>query len=125
MEKIAFRHYKSSASDFPLVIAVSTKSATLPDLSDVEFDFHDVSSGGTTAQILKFVSDAAQSASLTVPRPASSCDMMFTIQVAFPAASDEPLQVSFKPATGSALRNSIKPDDVPIVFGNYVIQFRA
>jgi hypothetical protein len=126
MTKTEFRHYNVGTNDFPLVITASSDADTLPDLAQVTFRIQDVAAGTVTSQRLAFQPGASKTATLTVPAPASASNVVFAVQVRFPATNppDKPLKLTFAPATGPTQPDEIPPDNKPIVFGNYVLQFR-
>ena len=121
-----FRTYDIEANDFPITFTASTDDAVLPDLAPVVFLFQDVTSGAITRKRLKFKETANGTATLELKELAGPCNVVFAIQVRFPAATptDRPLKLLLVSNDNQKAKDAIPPEDKPIVFANYVMHFR-
>src|SRR5262245_44471070 len=121
-----FRTYDIEANDFPITITASTDAAKLPDLASVAFLFQDVASGAVIPGKEVFHNGPNKTATLTLNAPSTPCNVVFAVQVRFPAANpaDKPLKLLFLSSDNQRARDEILPEDKPIVFANYVMHFR-
>ena len=121
-----FRKYDIESDDFPITVNASTEADKLPDLAPVVFLFQDVNTGAVTTREEIFKKSGDKAASLTIKKPDTTCNIVFAIQVRFPAANptDKPLKLQFLSSDNQKAKDDIPPEDTPIVFANYVMQSR-
>src|SRR5438445_5428929 len=121
-----FRTYDIESDDFPITVTASTEVNQLPDLAAVAFLFQDVSTGTVTTRQEVFKSDGNRTAKLIINAPDTACNIVFAIQVRFPAANpmDKPLKLQFVSSDNQKAKDEISPEDKPIVFANFVMHFR-
>jgi hypothetical protein len=126
MIQVGFRTYDVEANDFPIVITASTNATVLPDLAPVTFRLQDVKTGQITTREGTFTSNGDNTSSASVTVPASPSNIVFAVQVRFPAGNpvDKPLKLTFLSKDNQKALDTILPGDLPIVFANYVIHFR-
>jgi len=126
MINTGFRKYDIESNDFPITITASPDADKLPDLAPVAFLFQDVSSGAVTSQEETFQKGGAKEAKLTIKKPEMTCNIVFAIQVRFPASNptDKPLKLEFLSNDNQKAKDEIPPENIPIVFGNYVMHSR-
>ena len=126
MIQVGFRAYDVEANDFPILVTASTEASALPDIAPVTFLLQDVNTGAVTSRTGKFHDNGDKTATLTIGIPGSPCNIVFAIQVRFPASNpaDKPLNIKFVSTDNQKALDKILPGDLPIVFANYVMQFR-
>ena len=126
MISVGFRRFDVEAADFPIAVTASTDAGALPILAEVAFEFQDVTTGGVTTRTAAFQNNGDQTATLAIPAPPVPCNIIFAVQVRFPASNpvDKPLKLTFVTPDNQKALDKIFPDDVPIVFGNFVMHFR-
>jgi hypothetical protein len=126
MTQTGFRTYDVAAGDFPIVAKASTDAAVLPDLAPVTFALQDVATGANTTCEETFTSNGDNTSSLAIKVPACPSNIMFTLQVRFPAGNpaDKPLKIAFLAKDNTSVLDTVLPGDMPIVFANYVMHFR-
>jgi hypothetical protein len=121
-----FRTYDIESDDFPITVNASTDAEKLPDLAPVAFLFQDVNTGIVTRRKEIFKKSDEKAASLMIEKPDTTCNIVFAVQVRFPAANptDKPLKVQFVSSDNQKAKDEIPPEDTPIVFANYVMHSR-
>ena len=126
MIQTGFRAYDVETNDFPIVITASTDAATLPDLAPVTFLFQNVQTGAVTSREANFVTAANNTATMSIAIPASPGNIVFALQVRFPASNPAgtPLKLAFVSADNQKAADKVLPGDLPIVFSNYLMHFR-
>lgn len=121
-----FRTYDIEEDDFPITITASSDAEELPDLAPVSFVFQDVNTGDVTRRKISFKENDNETATLTIKPPDTPCNIVFAIQVRFPATNpiDQPLELLFVSNDNQRAKDEILPEDMPIVFANYVMHSR-
>jgi hypothetical protein len=125
MTQAGFRSYDAVAGDFPIVAKASTDATALPDLAPVTFAVQDVATNQITTREVTFKSNGDNTSSLSIEVPASPSNIMFALQVRFPAGNpaDKPLKIAFLAKNNTSVLDTVLPGDMPIVFANYVMHF--
>lgn len=121
-----FRTYDIEADDFPMTFNASTDASKLPDLAPVTFFFQDVATGAITKKKRSFIKEGPKAATLVLPAPEVPCNIVFSLVIRFPAANpvDKPVHLLIVSADDQKAKDDIPPEDMPIVFANYVMRFR-
>lgn len=121
-----FRTYDIEADDFPIKFTASTEASKLPEIAPVTFLFQDVATGAISRKKRTFIIDGAKVASLVLEAPDVPCNIVFSLVVRFPAANpaDKPLRLLIVSDDDQKAKDDISPEEMPIVFANYVMRFR-
>jgi len=121
-----FRTYDIEADDFPITFTATTDASKFPELAPVTFLFQDVATGTVSRKKRTFVQDGAKAATLVLEAPDVPCNIVFSLVVRFPAANpvDKPLHLLIVSDDDQKAKDDIPPEDMPIVFANYVMRFR-
>ena len=120
-----FRTYDIEANDFPISFTASTDASKLPNLPPVTFRFQDGTTEDVTTRKVEWVKEG-KTAKLVLKAPSKPCNVVFAVVVRFPASNplDKPVKLLFESADNQKAKDDIFPESLPIVFANYVMQFR-